>query len=280
MHISPILAKQDKIGPDQTPVWRATLAFVGLVILAQALLGARPAWSENQNSAHAGAYLQELPSDRPYNLYVFGDSFAAEMADGVKWAMRENKRVVVRKSTKAATGLVRNDIYDWLQVVSDIKSREQVDIAVISIGGNDRQDIRVDGRRLERFTPKWREEYMKRIDRMADLLQKDHSAVYWVSLPNVRSKRMSKDYRHFNSYFRQVAAKRGIEFIDITKVFLGKDGGYTPYGKGLNGRITRLRDADGVHLTSVGAKLLGRFVAKRIRADIDRATASNPVGQQ
>lgn len=222
-------------------------------------------------------YIKPLNRNQPYRMYVFGDSFAANLADGLKWALHGRKDVSVVKQTKAATGLVRDDVYDWMEVIRKALSRREPQIVVIAMGGNDRQDMRVNGRRLERFSKPWRAEYLKRIDRLLSLLSKSGAAVYWVGLPAVRSTQMTGDYRRFNAYYREATRRHGMAFIEIDKLFSEEDGSYTAYGKALDGQIRRLRDGDGVHLTMAGSHKLGEFVARRIRTDLRAAAAATRV---
>lgn len=223
--------------------------------------------SGTANAAAGSAYI-DVPDDRPLNVYVLGDSFAAELADGLKWSLQDPSKIIVHKRTKAATGLVRVDQYDWLRKIRRLVKKEKVDVAVIAIGGNDRQDLRVRGKRYERFSIGWRMEYMKRLEKLATILRKSGAATYWVSLPVVRSKRMTKDYGRFNRYFKSIAKSHGIKFINIRQLFQSKTGGYSAYGRGPRNKTVRLRDKDGIHLTIVGAKKLGNYVARKIRKDL------------
>lgn len=223
--------------------------------------------------ASAG-YIKAVPEGQRYNLYVLGDSLAANLADGLIWALRDIKDVRVVKQTKAATGLVRDDVHNWTRSVADLLDNEKVDIAVIAIGGNDRQDIRTGGKRYQRFTDPWRKEYRRRVARFMRTLEAKDLAIYWVGLPPVRSARMSRDYRRFNAHYGDIARAHGIKFIDIFDRFQSKADGYTAYGKGADGETIRLRDSDGIHFTLVGARRLGHVVAAEIRRDLKAARSA------
>jgi len=221
----------------------------------------------------AAGHIDPAPKGEHYRLFVLGDSLATNLADGLMWALRDVQDVQVVKRTRAATRLVRNDVLNWTRSVAKLLGDEEVDIAVIAIGGNDRQDIRVGGRRYARFTEPWRTAYRRRVERFMRAFDK-RAAVYWVGLPPVRSRQMSRDYRRLNAYYRDLARKHGIKFIDVFDRFSGASSGYTAYGKGLDGATERLRDGDGVHFTLVGARMLGRLVAEEIRRDLRAARAA------
>ena len=220
-------------------------------------------------AANAG-YIDPAPKGRRYRLYVLGDSLAANLADGLIWAMRDTRDVQVIKRTRAATGLVRDDVHDWTQSVAGLVETDKVDIAVVAIGGNDRQDIRIGGTRHRRFTPAWRQEYRQRVAHFMRTLGSKGAAIYWVGLPTVRSGAMSRDYQRLNAIYREIAQAQGIRFIDVR----GKLGGYAAYGGGLAGKTERLRDSDGVHFTFEGSRMLGLLVAGDIRRDLRAARAA------
>jgi hypothetical protein len=221
----------------------------------------------------AAGHIGPAPKGKYYRLFVLGDSLATNLADGLIWALRDVRDVEVVKRTRAATGLVRDDVLNWTRSVARLLDDENVDIAVIAIGGNDRQDIRVGGRRYARFTKPWRTAYLRRVERFMRVFDK-RTAVYWVGLPRVRSTQMSRDYRRLNAYYRHLARAHGIKFIDIFDRFSSPSGGYTAYGRGLDGGTERLRDGDGIHFTLVGARMLGRAVAEEIRRDLRAARAA------
>lgn len=250
-----------------------TLFFSVSALLLATLVPPQAAIAAGQTAE--SPYIKPLNRNQPYRLYVFGDSFAANLADGLKWALRDRRDVSVIKRTRAATGLVRDDVYDWMEVIRESLGKREPQIIVIAMGGNDRQDMRVSGRRLERFSKRWQAEYLKRIDRLLSLLRESDAAVYWVGLPSVRSAQMTRDYRRFNTYFREATRRHGMVFVGIDKLFAGEDGSYTAYGKALDGRIQRLRDGDGIHMTMAGSQKLGEFVARRIRSDLRAAAAAS-----
>ncbi len=219
---------------------------------------------------HPTSFIAPLERDRPYRLVVIGDSVGANLADGLRWTFRRGRNVKVRKQTKAGTGFVRTDVYNWQRVIRRLARRRKADIIVMLIGGNDRQDMRVRGRRHERFSKSWRIEYVKRLETAARMLRKSGAAVYWVGLPNVRSRRMSRDYTRFNADYERVSQRYGLKYIDIRHLFVTRNGGYSDYGKNLDGRRVRLRDRDGIHMSNSGSKLLGRYIADHIENDMPR----------
>jgi hypothetical protein len=258
---------------------RASPTAALLAVLLVAILGAafsRPglaAKSDEPGRAPASS-IHAVAESKPYRLYVLGDSLATNLADGLVWALRDTKDVHVVKWTRPATGLVRDDVLDWTRSVTELLKNEKVDIAVIAIGGNDRQDVRVAGKRYERFSGPWRSEYRRRVERFIRAFESKGVTVYWVGLPPVRSKQMSRDYQSLNALYRDIAGAHGIKFIDIFDRFRSASGDYTAYGKDAAGTIARLRDSDGIHFTSVGSRELGEIVGAQVHRDLQSARAA------
>jgi len=252
------------------PVLTTMLALV--TVLALWVATTQPSKAADAEVA-TSSYIAPLSGKKNYRLVVIGDSVGANLADGLRWTFRRRDGVKVKKQTKAGTGFVRTDVYNWPRAIRRLVRRGRTDIIVILVGGNDRQDMRVRGRRHERFSKKWWAEYRKRLDKAASMLNSSGAAIYWIGLPNVRSRRMTRDYENFNRLFERIANKYNFRFIRIKRLFERNGRGYSDYGRGLSGKRVRLRSRDGIHMSTRGSKLLGRYVADHILEDMPRRTA-------
>ena len=195
-------------------------------------------------------------------LAVVGDSLAQDLWFGIHRQFRRSKDVDVIRMTKSASGLVRDDNYDWNEKLADFVADEKFDIAVVVFGGNDRQEIRLKGKRLPRFSETWTVEYGKRVDKIITILKSEAETVFWVGLPVVRSERMERDYKKLNKIYRSRAEAGGIEYVDIWHLFRDKDGEYTSFGPDLRGNKRRLRQDDGLHFSAHGQ---GRFADEVVK---------------
>ena len=194
-------------------------------------------------------------------LAVVGDSIANELGQGMQTLYRRSSRVRVIKKTRFSTGLVRTDYYNWYAVLPPYLRHSRPDVIAVNIGGNDRQNLTVNGRRLKRFSRPWLRAYEERVARFMRLLRRSGARVYWVGLPQVRSPRMTRDYRTLNRIYRREAARHNFTYISIWDRFAGAKGGYTAYGRAIDGRERRLRKADGIHFTDAGKLRLALDVA-------------------
>jgi hypothetical protein len=213
-----------------------------------------------------------LKSAKPLRIGVVGDSIAGDLARGLHKTVGGKHTVV--KFTRPATGLMREDVYDWAGALRGFLGKTKLDVVAVIIGGNDRQSIWKNGDRLDHGTPAWRAEYARRIARFMDVLAKSGARVYWVGLPVVRSGEMSRDYRRINAIQREQALRHGFTYVSLWEAFADSDGNYTSFGRNINGVKRRLRKNDGMHFSLDGELLLAHVVARAIARDMDEITSA------
>jgi hypothetical protein len=93
------------------------------------------------------------------------------------------------------------------------------------------------------------------------ILKRAHAKVYWVGLPRVESRRMSRDYRILNAIYRREARRHGFTYVSIWKKFSNAKDAYTSFGR-VDGHRRRLRKHDGMHFTEIGSRVLALHVAR------------------
>jgi len=198
------------------------------------------------------------------DVAVIGDSLANDLGSGMEDLFRNKRSVRVIKRTRHATGLMRDDYFNWNAALRKFIARSDADAIVVMIGGNDAQTVRVKGRRLTRFTRPWLAEYERRVALFMRILKQAHTNVYWVGLPVVRSDKMSRNFRTMNRIFRTQAARYGITFVSIWSDFADSSGDYTSFGRSVRGVKRQLRKNDGMHFTTAGTLRLAARVASAI----------------
>jgi len=188
--------------------------------------------------------------------------------------LKDRPDIAVTGHSKAASGLVRDDYYDWKKVIGDlIASGEKIDAAVILLGSNDKQPIREAGATLEPRSDAWKASYIKRIDAMLALFKAKNIRTIWVGLPPMRSDSLSAEMVWFNEIYRDRVEKAGATYIDIWDGFVDADGAYVASGPDIDGQVARLRLGDGVNLSKAGAVVAAHFV----EVDLRRALGNMPL---
>lgn len=247
---------------------RILTAFLFLLALAA------PQPGEAREPGGRRAIAPLLKSTKPLRIGVVGDSVAGDLARGLHKLVAAKHRHTVVKFTKPATGLMRDDVYDWAGALRKFLGKTRLDVVAVIIGGNDRQSIWKNGDRLDLGSPAWRSEYERRLARFMDVLEKSGAKVYWVGLPVVRSGRMSRDYRRLNAIQRGQALRHGFTYVSLWEAFADAKGNYTSFGRNVDGVKRRLRKNDGLHFSLDGELLLAHVVARAIARDVNEITSA------
>jgi hypothetical protein len=246
------------------------------VILAALVAPGAPQPSDAREPGGARRALAPLlKSTKLLRIGIVGDSIAGDLANGMRKLLGGHGNLTVVKFTRPATGLMRDDVYDWDRALRAFLRKTKLDVVAVIIGGNDRQSIWKGGERLERGSPAWQAEYDRRIARFMDVLAKEGAKVYWVSLPVVRSDELSRDFRQINAIHRAQARKHGFTYVSIWETFADAGGGYTSFGRSLDGVKRRLRKTDGMHFTIDGELRLAHAVASAIGRDLGQSDPAN-----
>jgi hypothetical protein len=177
--------------------------------------------------------------------------------------------VEIHERTRADSGLARNDYYDWSAVLANILESEQVNAAVVMVGSNDRQPMRLqDGSRLPTRSARWERIYISRVDGILRQFSERNIPVYWVGLPIMRPEGYAQDMAYLNEVYLARAQRAGARFIDTWARFADEEGQYSAAGPDVNGKIRQLRADNGIYLTATGNKKLAFFVEQIVGADL------------
>jgi len=235
----------------------ATLRRAGLLIVTLLAALSMTARAQAQSTTFAAR-------SHKIEVAVIGDSVAHDLGRGMEDLFDSNHRIHVVRQTKFATGLVRTDYYNWNKVTRDFLRQNKPNVIVIVMGGNDNQTIRRNGKRYDPGTKAWRAEYARLVSRYMSNFRHSHAKVYWVSLPPVRSAKLTAAYRTINAIGHYQAKRHGIHYVNVWKKFLTRSGAYSSFGESLEGVRRQIRKEDGEHFTDVGRRLFASYVARDI----------------
>ncbi|ARN83791.1 hypothetical protein B1812_18830 [Methylocystis bryophila] len=201
-----------------------------------------------------------------FRVTVLGDAFSQLLAAGLEQSFANEPKIAVLRRGNDNSGLVRSDYYDWMKAAGEIADDpKKPDMAVIMIGGNDRQSLGADEGSKEPLSPRWREIYGERVDGLIQIFKEKNIPVVWVGLPVMQPTGYSAAIAQINEIFRSSAAKAGVPFIDLWDKFTDEHGQYSAFGPDENGQIVALRSTDGIHFTDAGARKLALFVEGEIK---------------
>jgi hypothetical protein len=209
-----------------------------------------------------------LPGQGPATILVIGDSLAAQIGYALEAAVADDPAVAVLNRGRASTGLVRDDFYDWPAALDRLLARHDVDVAVVSIGMNDRQGMTAEGTVHRRFGDSWTRLYGRRVDSVMRRLNGAGIPTYWVGLPAAASRSFSEGMRRINAIFEARAFANRVTFVPTWGLTTDEAGNYTPYGRDARGRAGLMREQDGFHFTRFGSRVLAAHLLEAMDRDL------------
>jgi hypothetical protein len=160
---------------------------------------------------------------------------------------------------------VRDDLFDWSRLMPTYLDEVRPAMVIVSLGANDRQQMKVDGLREKFNSVIWVSNYERRVAAVTKLATDRKIPLLWVGLPSFASGTMSQDAVTINTIIQTGVQKAGGEFVDIWEGFVDDGGQFTLSGSDINGQQVRLRSSDGVGMTSAGKRKVAFYLEKPVR---------------
>ncbi len=219
-------------------------------------------------AASTGGYPRTITVSAPLDLLMTGDSLQ-ESSGPQLTAYANTKRHVVAGCTvpKYSTGLVRDDYFNWRTYAKQLAAERDPEAVSFMIGGNDGQNMSVDGRILDAGSSEWAAEYQRRAAAVMAAFANGQRKVYWIGMPIPRSDRLRTIYQVLNAAVRKAASTvPAVQFVDIWAMY-APDGHYQDSFANEYGTVERMRNSDGIHLSVAGAGYLARRMLRILDAD-------------
>lgn len=244
--------------------------------LFDVLFGAEPQQAPppvQQTQPRRAAPTAALPPPKPQvekaenatRLAVFGDSMAVDLAKALERFYAEDPNLLVIDQGVGSSGFVRDDYFNWNKTIGEQIAADSFDLAIVIIGVNDRQEIRVNGQSYNSLTPQWTSAYQARLNDFLGQLRAARKPVIWVGLPPMSKTEYSAAMSQISALYKMAAFSGGAEYLDIYERFLGEDGKYSSQGPDVNGQNARMRKDDGIHFSTAGADKLAFYISQSIR---------------
>jgi len=224
----------------------------------------RKSASKSASPSVAKAAIPEK-NENARKVLVIGDFMASSLADGLQTAFREAPGMVIMKKANGSSGLVRDDFYNWPQVLPAMLDDIQPAVAIIMIGSNDRQQLRQGKNRIPVGSELWNSQYIQRVELLAKAVRSRDIPLIWVGAPPYKSATMSADILAINGMFKTVVDDNEGEYVDIWDGFVDANGKFVYTGSDIKGQQVRLRTKDGIRMTRAGTRKLAFYLEKPIR---------------
>jgi len=207
--------------------------------------------------------LGDVTINDPLRIWTGGDSLGEYVGSEMLYRVADPELSSVELDFEISTGLARPDYFDWPARFSEIMQREErPNVVVFMVGGNDDQDLRVDGERVVIGTPEWQRAYRERVATMMDIAAFPDVQMLWINLPPMRDDRRDNIRIEINAALAAEAERRPwVRVVDIVDLFTGSGGGYDQFIDEPDDSATRkARANDGIHITRQASRWVADMV--------------------
>ncbi len=202
----------------------------------------------------------------PSKVLLLGDSMMLEgLGPPLQQILKKNDGLTVVRDGRYGTGLVRLEVFDWLNYFDQILTKHQPDLVILTVGANDTQDMVPPGQRRVRVaSEKWNEIYKERVKDLLQRAEQKGVHVFWVGLPIMGRQPYGERVVNINRLTEEVCqAETNCRFWDSWLSVADSEGKYSTFLPGPNGKTLRVRAKDAIHLTESG----GRIMAEKFLVD-------------
>jgi len=204
--------------------------------------------------------LPQLPhsAGKPRTLALVGDSMMAVGLSNVLLrdaAADQDLRIV--KAFRSGTGLARPDVFNWMSEYPAMIGNTQPDAIIVAIGANDAQGFVDNGKTYAFGSDGWKKIYQQRTAAFLNLLTQNGAHVVWVALPPMKSAAYNEKIAGINRIaYTVVSQYPQASWWNPAPYLADSSGAYRDFAIASDGKATRIRQSDGIHMSDEGAALL------------------------
>jgi uncharacterized protein len=218
------------------------------------------------------------PVEVKFRIYVLGDSFAVSTSEGLAEAFADKREIAVVDKAREASGLVRDDYFDWRKTSTELATgKEKIEFVVVMLGVNDVQPLIDGSETVDPLSDRWREIYGQRVEAFAAPFRTAHIPVAWVGLPPMRADKFNAAAIKLNEIYKEQAEKADEKYIDIWDAFSNQSGQYDAFGPNIDGQSVKLRGVDGIQFTKAGSRKVAQFLEAEIRRTFEKTNPQTEV---
>jgi hypothetical protein len=204
----------------------------------------------------------------PMRVLVTGDSLVQPLDDlMVRPIERAGDRAI--KDPRPGTGITTPLVLDWVKHARRQVRKHRPHASVVFIGAGDTEPLTTPGGpRVMCCQRAWIDAYADRVEEMMrTYMRKKRRHVYWLTLPMPRQDDRRQQFLAINYAIAQAARKAGSKAHVVDTVPVLSPGNRFHRRLRYHGESVVVRDGDGVHLTTDGARIARDLVVSAMRSD-------------
>ena len=168
--------------------------------------------------------------------------------------------------SKQSTGLLYKKSHNWAQVIKDtLAQNKDIKLLVMLIGANDPWGRSINGKFYELNSSEWREFYARRVDEIYKIAKASNVKVLWLSLPCMKKTGYAKKIKLLNEIYKSASEQNRQIFINTSEYLCQNDNFLTHLN--INGKRSKIRQDDGIHISKAGSQILADEILKRIEIE-------------
>ena len=225
---------------------------------------------DDENASVDTAVIEQSPNDKIVlkqgdSVLITGDSMMQYI--GMKASQNYPKLgLKVLDLSKQSTGLLYKKSHNWAQVIKDTLTQNQdIKLLVMLIGANDPWGRSINGKFYELNSSEWREFYARRVDEIYKIAKASNVKVLWLSLPCMQKTDYAKKIELLNEIYKSVSEQNRQIFINTSEYLCQNDNFLTHLN--INGKRSKIRQDDGIHISKIGSQILADEILKRIEIE-------------
>ena len=224
----------------------------------------------DENASADTAMIEQSLSDKIVlkqgdSVLITGDS----MMQYIGIAARQNYPKLglkVLDLSKHSTGLLDKKSHNWAQIIKDtLAKNKDIKLLVMLIGANDPWGRSINGKFYKLNSPEWREFYAGRVDEIYKIAKASNVKVLWLSLPCMQKTDYAKKTQLLNEIYKSASEQNGQFFINTSEYLCQNDEYKTHID--INGKRSKIRQDDGIHISKIGSQILAGEILKRIEIE-------------
>lgn len=195
-------------------------------------------------------------------VLLLGDSLMGGMVPGFRQEM--DRAFVLKDKHRSSTGLTNRDYYNWPQEAGNFARTEPAQLVFIHLGGNDGQDMTVNGAWYKFGSTAWAETYQKRAEEMIGNVQAalPSATIVWIGLPAMRPEKYNSKMAVISALQKKASVARGIAYVDGYEAMGAV---YSKDGATVDGARKILRLDDGIHYSREGGRMIAHTALKHLK---------------
>ena len=193
-----------------------------------------------------------------------GDSLGMDMSYGMVKEIGKYPGVTLVLNGKSSTGLANTPFYSWPLHLRSMLAVSHPHLLIVGAGGNDGQSLQADGHVYRFGTPEWKVAYAHQVSIIVHEALAAHAMVLWVGLPIMQPWGYWQKIQLLNSIYRNVASSvPGARYLDTWNVLSHPTGVFASSAP-VNGVMSQIRSADGIHMWPQGEAVIGTYIVRYI----------------